>query len=126
VVEAKGLPYEIKEKEGNFYAPKIDVDIKDSLGREWQCGTVQLDLQMPKRFRLAYTGTDGKEHTRGRDPQDGLRLAGAVHRDTDRALPGEVPDSGWRRSRSGSCSHLGRDQAATPRPCSRSGSRARG
>ncbi|MGA2666120.1 MAG: threonine--tRNA ligase [Nitrososphaerales archaeon] len=63
VVEAKGLPYEIKEKEGNFYAPKIDVDIKDSLGREWQCGTVQLDLQMPKRFRLAYTGSDGKEHT---------------------------------------------------------------
>jgi threonyl-tRNA synthetase len=63
VVKAKGLPFEIKEKEGNFYAPKIDVDIKDSLGREWQCGTIQLDLQMPKRFRLAYTGSDGKEHT---------------------------------------------------------------
>jgi threonyl-tRNA synthetase len=63
VVKAKGWAYEIKEKEGNFYAPKIDVDIKDSLGREWQCGTFQLDLQMPKRFRLAYTGADGKEHT---------------------------------------------------------------
>ena len=63
VVEAMGLKYEVKEKEGNFYAPKIDVDIKDSLGREWQCGTFQLDLQMPKRFRLAYTGSDGKEHT---------------------------------------------------------------
>ncbi len=63
VVESKGLPYEIKEKEGNFYAPKIDVDIKDSLGREWQCGTIQVDLQMPKRFRLVYTGSDGKEHT---------------------------------------------------------------
>ena len=49
--------------EGNFYSPKIDVDIKDSLGREWQCGTFQLDLQMPKRFRLTYTGSDGKEHT---------------------------------------------------------------
>jgi threonyl-tRNA synthetase len=63
VLEARGLMYEIKEKEGNFYAPKIDVDIKDSLGREWQCGTIQLDLQMPKRFRLSYTGSDGREHT---------------------------------------------------------------
>jgi len=63
VVKARGLAYEVKEKEGNFYAPKIDVDIRDSLGREWQCGTAQLDLQMPKRFRLAYTGSDGKEHT---------------------------------------------------------------
>ncbi len=63
VVKAMGMPYETKAKEGNFYAPKIDVDIKDSLGREWQCGTFQLDLQMPKRFRLSYTGSDGKEHT---------------------------------------------------------------
>jgi threonyl-tRNA synthetase len=63
VVKGKGWSYEIKEKEGNFYSPKIDVDIKDSLGREWQCGTFQLDLQMPKRFKLAYTGSDGKEHT---------------------------------------------------------------
>jgi threonyl-tRNA synthetase len=63
VVESRGLAYEVKEKEGNFYAPKIDVDIKDSLGREWQCGTFQLDLQMPKQFNLSYTGSDGKEHT---------------------------------------------------------------
>ncbi|MDA4121430.1 MAG: threonine--tRNA ligase [Thaumarchaeota archaeon] len=63
VVEGLGMDYEIKPKEGNFYAPKIDVDIRDSLGREWQCGTFQLDLQMPKRFKLAYTGSDGKEHT---------------------------------------------------------------
>jgi threonyl-tRNA synthetase len=63
VVKAKRLSYEVKEKEGNFYAPKIDVDIKDSLGREWQCGTIQLDLQMPKRFRLTYAGSDGKDHT---------------------------------------------------------------
>jgi threonyl-tRNA synthetase len=62
-VKGAGMDYEIKDKEGNFYAPKIDVDIKDSLGREWQCGTFQLDLQMPKRFNLAYTGADGKEHT---------------------------------------------------------------
>jgi threonyl-tRNA synthetase len=62
-VESKGWKYEMKEKEGNFYSPKIDVDIKDSLGREWQCGTFQLDLQMPKKFRLTYTGSDGREHT---------------------------------------------------------------
>jgi len=63
VVKSKGWRYEIKDKEGNFYSPKIDVDIRDSLGREWQCGTFQLDLQMPKRFKLVYTGSDGKEHT---------------------------------------------------------------
>jgi threonyl-tRNA synthetase len=63
VVKSSGMAYEMKDKEGNFYAPKIDVDIKDSLGREWQCGTFQLDLQMPKRFKLSYTGPDGKEHT---------------------------------------------------------------
>ena len=63
VVKSRGWKYEIKEKEGNFYSPKIDVDIRDSLGREWQCGTFQLDLQMPKRFKLTYTGSDGKEHT---------------------------------------------------------------
>ncbi len=62
-VKAKGWTYEMKEKEGSFYSPKIDVDVKDSLGREWQCGTFQLDLQMPKRFMLTYTGSDGKEHT---------------------------------------------------------------
>jgi threonyl-tRNA synthetase len=63
VLEEKAMKYETKEKEGNFYSPKIDVDIKDSLGREWQCCTIQADLQMPKKFKLAYTGEDGKEHT---------------------------------------------------------------
>jgi threonyl-tRNA synthetase len=63
VVQARGWPVVEKEKEGTFYGPKIDVDIQDSLGREWQCGTFQLDLQMPKRFKLTYTGPDGKEHT---------------------------------------------------------------
>ncbi len=63
VLERKNLKYEIKEKEGNFYAPKIDVDIRDSIGREWQCCTIQVDLQMPKKFKLTYIGEDGKEHT---------------------------------------------------------------
>jgi threonyl-tRNA synthetase len=63
VMEAKGLKYNVKEKDGAFYGPKIDVDIKDSMGREWQNSTIQLDYQLPQRFRLAYTGSDGKEHT---------------------------------------------------------------
>ncbi len=63
VLQRKKMKYELKEKEGNFYAPKIDVDIKDSLGREWQCCTIQADMQMPKQFKLTYVGEDGKEHT---------------------------------------------------------------
>ena len=63
VLKSMGMFSGIKEKEGTFYGPKIDVDIKDSLGREWQCGTFQMDIQMPKRFKLSYTGSDGNEHT---------------------------------------------------------------
>ncbi len=63
MLEQKNIKYEIKEKEGNFYSPKIDVDIKDSIGREWQCGTIQADMQMPKKFNLTYVGEDGREHT---------------------------------------------------------------
>jgi threonyl-tRNA synthetase len=62
-VKSKGITPVIKEKEGAFYGPKIDVDIKDSSGREWQCATIQLDFQMPQRFKLTYTGQDGAEHT---------------------------------------------------------------
>jgi threonyl-tRNA synthetase len=51
------------EGEGSFYGPKIDLHMDDSLGRSWQLGTVQLDLQMPKRFGLAYQGDDNAEHT---------------------------------------------------------------
>lgn len=62
-LKKNGMKYEVKEKEGAFYGPKIDYDIKDSLGREWQCATVQLDYQLPQRFGLRYAGEDGKEHT---------------------------------------------------------------
>ena len=62
-VKSKGIEPVIKEKEGAFYGPKIDVDVKDSLGRDWQCATIQLDFQMPKRLKLTYTEADGKEHT---------------------------------------------------------------
>ncbi|MGH3022263.1 MAG: threonine--tRNA ligase [Gaiellaceae bacterium] len=60
---AKGLDYVESEGEGSFYGPKIDLHMGDSLGRSWQLGTVQLDLQMPKRFGLTYQGEDNAEHT---------------------------------------------------------------
>jgi threonyl-tRNA synthetase len=58
-----GLEHTTSEGEGSFYGPKIDLHMDDSLGRSWQLGTVQLDLQMPKRFGLAYQGDDNAEHT---------------------------------------------------------------
>jgi len=57
------LEYRIKEGEGAFYGPKIEFNVKDSLGRNWQCGTIQVDFSMPKRFELNYRGSDGNEHT---------------------------------------------------------------
>jgi threonyl-tRNA synthetase len=62
-VKSKGIKPVMKEKEGAFYGRKIDAEVKDSNGREWQCATIQLDFQMPQRFKLTYTGADGKEHT---------------------------------------------------------------
>ena len=61
-LKSKGIKPVIKEKEGAFYGPKIDIDVKDSVGRAWQLATIQLDYQLPQRFRLAYVGADGKEH----------------------------------------------------------------
>jgi len=55
------LEYKINEGDGAFYGPKIDIHVKDCLSREWQCGTIQLDMQMPQRFNLTYTDSDGKE-----------------------------------------------------------------
>jgi len=59
----KGLVYKIKQGEGAFYGPKIEFNIKDCLKRNWQCGTVQVDFSMPKRFNLEYIGEDGASHT---------------------------------------------------------------
>ena len=61
-VEAEGLPYEIDEGGGAFYGPKIDIKIKDALGRLWQCTTIQFDFNLPERFDMTYVGEDGKEH----------------------------------------------------------------
>jgi len=61
-LEKKGMPYKINEGDGAFYGPKIDFHLKDSLGRTWQCGTIQLDFMMPDRFDLSYIGPDGEKH----------------------------------------------------------------
>ena len=57
-----GLDYKINEGDGAFYGPKIDFHIEDILGRSWQCGTIQLDFQLPQRFELEYIGSDGEKH----------------------------------------------------------------
>lgn len=61
-LEELALPYVINEGDGAFYGPKIDFHLEDSLGRTWQCGTIQLDFQLPQRFEAEYTGPDGKKH----------------------------------------------------------------
>lgn len=61
-LEDLSLPYVINEGDGAFYGPKIDFHLKDSIGRTWQCGTIQLDFQLPQRFEAEYTGPDGEKH----------------------------------------------------------------
>ena len=61
-LEKKGLDYTVDPGEGVFYGPKIDIKIKDVLGRSWQCSTIQVDFNLPERFQLAYTAEDGKDH----------------------------------------------------------------
>ena len=61
-LEDQSIDYEVNEGDGAFYGPKIDVHLEDSLGRTWQCATIQLDFQMPERFDLTYIGSDGEEH----------------------------------------------------------------
>lgn len=61
-LEKKQLPYQVDPGEGVFYGPKIDIKIKDQLGRSWQCSTIQVDFNLPERFRMRYTGEDGGEH----------------------------------------------------------------
>lgn len=61
-IESIGKEYTVNEGDGAFYGPKLDFHIEDSLGRTWQCGTIQLDFQLPERFNLEYTGADGEKH----------------------------------------------------------------
>jgi threonyl-tRNA synthetase len=61
-LDASGLAYGIDSGEGVFYGPKIDIKIKDNLGRAWQCSTIQVDFNLPERFDMTYKGADGREH----------------------------------------------------------------
>ncbi len=61
-LETKGLSYEVDVGEGVFYGPKIDIKVKDSLGRSWQCSTIQVDFNIPERFDVTYRGTDGRDY----------------------------------------------------------------
>ena len=60
-LDKTGKDYKVNEGDGAFYGPKIDVHIKDAIGRTWQCGTIQLDMNLPERFQLSYVDSDGKE-----------------------------------------------------------------
>lgn len=61
-MDGLGVPYKINEGDGAFYGPKLDFHLKDSIGRTWQCGTIQLDFQLPQRFDISYIGEDGMKH----------------------------------------------------------------
>jgi threonyl-tRNA synthetase len=61
-LEDYGMEYKVNEGDGAFYGPKIDFHLKDSIGRTWQCGTIQLDMMMPEKFDLTYVGEDGQKH----------------------------------------------------------------
>ena len=61
-IEKTGVPYQINEGDGAFYGPKLDFHVQDSLGRTWQCGTIQMDMQLPERFDVNYIGEDGEKH----------------------------------------------------------------
>ena len=77
VLEKTGRPFEVDEGGGAFYGPKIDLKIKDALGREWQCSTFQLDFQLPERFQLEYVAPDG---TRQRPIMIHRALLGSMER----------------------------------------------
>ena len=61
-LERAGLAYDLNEKDGAFYGPKIDFDVTDAIGRKWQCATIQLDYMQPENFDLKYIGADNAEH----------------------------------------------------------------
>ena len=90
-LELRGLPYQVDPGEGVFYGPKIDIKIKDSLDRAWQCSTIQVDFHNPNRFELEYIGEDGKAH---QPVMVHRALLGSLERFfgvLDRALRGRVP-----------------------------------
>ena len=82
--------------EGAFYGPKLEFVLRDAIGRDWQCGTLQVDFILPERLGANYIGEDGQRHTAGDAAPRDLRLARALHRHPDRALRRRASRSGWR------------------------------
>ena len=76
-LEEKGIDFVVNEGDGAFYGPKLDFHLEDCLKRTWQCGTIQLDFQMPQRFDLTYVGAGRRKAQTCHDPQSNLRF----HRD---------------------------------------------
>lgn len=85
-MEDFGLEYVVNEGDGAFYGPKIDFHLTDSIGRTWQCGTIQLDMLLPEKFELTYTGEDGMKHLPGYDPSCCLWLDRTLYWYPDRKL----------------------------------------
>ena len=116
-----GKDYEVNEGDGAFYGPKLDFHLADSLGRTWQCGTVQLDSQLPERFELEYVGEDGQKHRPVMLHRVVLgsieRFIGVITRSTSRASSPCVaqPCAG------GGAAHLPSTITSTPRRAGRAG-----
>ena len=87
-----GLAYVVNEGDGAFYGPKIDFHLVDAIGRTWQCGTIQLDFQLPQRFELEYIGADGEKHRPIMIHRVAIRFHRAFHRYSDRAFCRRIPD----------------------------------
>ena len=84
-VRASGIETTLNPGEGAFYGPKLEFCLRDAIGREWQCGTFQVDFVLPERLGASYVGEDGRKHTPGDAASRDLRLDGALHRHPDRA-----------------------------------------
>ena len=98
----------INPGEGAFYGPKFEYVLRDAIGRDWQCGTTQVDFNLPERFGAFYVDADGeKKHARDGPPRH-LRLDGALHRHPDRAFRRAFPALARARAGGGRDHHLGR------------------
>ena len=90
-LERSGLDYEVDEGGGAFYGPKIDLKVKDAIGREWQLSTIQFDFNEPERFDLTYIGEDGQPHRPYHDPPRPDGQHGTVLWHPDRTLRWRIP-----------------------------------
>ncbi len=90
--ESHELPYTVDEGGGAFYGPKLDINVRDALGRPWQLGTVQVDFVLPERFELKYRGSDGLDHRPATcDSPRACRVARTLLRNADLALRRSLP-----------------------------------